>query len=97
MRGEFRSSEDAGTADRASNTDTKSDVLVAVSQGRYRLATHSATDQRLRSAENVFNFQPAKEEGGGAVIGREGLLADPISDTENFHQMRLRSCEALLV
>src|SRR5438309_5836773 len=37
------------------STDTPSDVSVAVSHGRYRLATHSATDQRLRSAGNVFN------------------------------------------
>jgi hypothetical protein len=78
MRGEFRSSEDARIADRPSNTDTKSDVSVAVSEARPRFATHFATDQRLRSAENISNSHPVGEGGRGSAYRAGGLDSVPV-------------------
>jgi len=56
----------------STQTDTKSLVSVAVSQGLIRSATHSATDQQLTPAESAGNAKVAKEGGGGQQRGRRG-------------------------
>lgn len=59
-------------------TDTQSDVSVAVSQERHCFVTHSATDQRLVSSENVPKSQPLKQGGRGSDISAWERLLNPI-------------------
>jgi hypothetical protein len=69
MRGKSHRTPVASKIDPAANTDTPSAVSVAVSQGRYRFATHSATDVRVRSAGTALNSEPGREGGGGQQDG----------------------------
>ena len=61
----------------STQTDTKSLVSVAVSQGLIRSATHSATDQQLTPAESAGNAKVAKEgEGVSNVAGGGNRKSD---------------------
>ena len=74
----FRARGSSLAADMRPNTDTPSDVSVAASEECHRFATHSATDQRLVSAENVPKSQPLKQGGGGQAISAGERLPNPI-------------------
>jgi hypothetical protein len=56
--------------------DTKSDVSVAVSQEHHCFVTHSATDQRLFSSENVPKSKPSKQGGRGSDNQCRGRVAE---------------------
>ena len=61
----------------STQTDTKSLVSVAVSQGLIRSATHSATDQQFTPAESAGNAKVAKEgEGVSNVAGGGNRKSD---------------------
>ena len=80
--------------------DAESDVLNGGREGRLDFATDSATERiavvagfGLRSSWR----RKSKEGGRGSIIGGDGRSLNPISDTENFQQMRSRSWDAGLV